>query len=67
MQFNTANRMLTNEAVLTICFEVPDLFPIPVRMIESKGSHAVQSGITRDMEKLVSAVIDRFAGDAAAS
>ena len=48
---------ITNKATLEIEFSIPQLFPIPSNILESKGSEAIQKGVDRDLDGLVQGVL----------
>jgi len=41
---------LTNRATIDISFDIPQFFPIPTKIIESRGSAAIQAGMNRDLD-----------------
>lgn len=51
---------LINEANLSVSFQLPPWLPLPADVIEKRGSDAIQSNISTDLENMLDAVFEKY-------
>eukprot|EP01031_Cornospumella_fuschlensis_P024882 gene24883-30062_t len=61
--FDISSGLLVNEASLSISFSVPGWFPIPVQVLEQRGSAVIRKGLEKDMIVLLDSLMDQFSAD----
>lgn len=59
-KINEEARMFVNDASLEISFGLPGWFPIPADIIQDRGSAIIKASMQKDMETVVSRVIEAF-------
>lgn len=52
--------ILFNNSTLQIAFALPRWFPVPADIIEQKGSVIIRDNMKRDMDKVISNIIDLY-------